>query len=301
MSFFILIPLKWGSLSQLFCWKNCIIYAVEKKPSEFILTVFPSPHQPATWCQDEPVSFAIWARTGRQQRRLAYIQDDLWRRGPSGGHAGTDHHLFVCSRCSQAVRAHPWAGKGHIWQGWPCGTQDTGWVNSWTILDVVFVFSLLVCFTHKTSKAPISNWFHLFTGTKIALKFVTKNKTKLKSFLREYSLTGSLSCSPFIIKVLDVLFETEDSYVFGQEYAPAGDLFDIIPPQVVLSAFLPTQSPSPPKLSRSNQPQCSETEVLTSSPGDFSAHSGFPSAQKLLLFFGPIPVDVQEVLDFKSL
>lgn len=73
----------------------------------------------------------------------------------------------------------------------------------------------------------------------MALKFVTKNKTKLKSFLREYSLTGSLSCSPFIIKVLDVLFETEDSYVFGQEYAPAGDLFDIIPPQVRLSFFLP--------------------------------------------------------------
>lgn len=73
----------------------------------------------------------------------------------------------------------------------------------------------------------------------MALKFVTKNKTKLKSFLREYSLTGSLSCSPFIIKVLDVLFETEDSYVFGQEYAPAGDLFDIIPPQVNLSFSLP--------------------------------------------------------------
>lgn len=73
----------------------------------------------------------------------------------------------------------------------------------------------------------------------MALKFVTKNKTKLKSFLREYSLTGSLSCSPFIIKVLDVLFETEDSYVFGQEYAPAGDLFDIIPPQVTPLSFLP--------------------------------------------------------------
>lgn len=81
--------------------------------------------------------------------------------------------------------------------------------------------------------------YMIFVGTKMALKFVTKNKTKLKSFLREYSLTGSLSCSPFIIKVLDVLFETEDSYVFGQEYAPAGDLFDIIPPQVMLSSFLP--------------------------------------------------------------
>ncbi|XP_067101118.1 serine/threonine-protein kinase SBK1 [Osmerus mordax] len=75
---------------------------------------------------------------------------------------------------------------------------------------------------------------HRTQGTKMALKFVTKNKTKLKSFLREFSLTGTLGCSPFIIKVLDVLFETEDSYVFGQEYAPAGDLFDIIPPQVGL-------------------------------------------------------------------
>ncbi len=61
---------------------------------------------------------------------------------------------------------------------------------------------------------------------------MSKNKTKLRSFLREYSLTAALGCSPFIIKVLSVLFETEDSYVFGQEYAPAGDLFDIIPPQV---------------------------------------------------------------------
>ncbi|KAG7492060.1 hypothetical protein MATL_G00010320 [Megalops atlanticus] len=75
---------------------------------------------------------------------------------------------------------------------------------------------------------------HRTQGTKLALKFVNKNKTKLKSFLREYSITSDLSCSPFIIKVLDVLFETEDSYVFGQEYAPAGDLFDIIPPQVGL-------------------------------------------------------------------
>lgn len=69
-------------------------------------------------------------------------------------------------------------------------------------------------------------------GTKLALKYVNKNKTKLRSFLREYSLTAALGCSPFIIKVLNVLFETEESYVFGQEYAPAGDLFDIIPPQV---------------------------------------------------------------------
>lgn len=70
-------------------------------------------------------------------------------------------------------------------------------------------------------------------GTKMALKFVNKSKTKLKNFLREVSITNSLSSSPFIIKVFDVVFETEDCYVFAQEYAPAGDLFDIIPPQVL--------------------------------------------------------------------
>lgn len=79
-------------------------------------------------------------------------------------------------------------------------------------------------------------------GTKMALKFVNKNKTKLKNFLREFSITNTLSSSPFIIKVFDVVFETEDCYVFAQEYAPGGDLFDIIPPQVraVLGAGLGT-------------------------------------------------------------
>ncbi|XP_063077081.1 serine/threonine-protein kinase SBK1 [Engraulis encrasicolus] len=71
-------------------------------------------------------------------------------------------------------------------------------------------------------------------GTKMALKYVNKSKTRLRSFLREYSLNAALSSSPFIVQTLDVLFQTEDSYVFGQEYAPAGDLFDIIPPQAGL-------------------------------------------------------------------
>ncbi|XP_075686592.1 serine/threonine-protein kinase SBK1 isoform X1 [Rhinoderma darwinii] len=75
---------------------------------------------------------------------------------------------------------------------------------------------------------------HKSTGNKMALKFVNKNKTKLKSFLREFSVTSALSCSPFIIRAFHVLFQTEECYVFAQEYAPAGDLFDIIPPQVGL-------------------------------------------------------------------
>lgn len=119
----------------------------------------------------------------------------------------------------------------------------------------------------------------------MALKFVTKNKTKLKSFLREYSLTGSLSCSPFIIKVLDVLFETEDSYVFGQEYAPAGDLFDIIPPQVTPSFILQPITGLTVSLSCSNQSRCSDTAVLTSSLGvGASSLSRFPLCAKRFTF-----------------
>ncbi|XP_076856209.1 serine/threonine-protein kinase SBK1 [Brachyhypopomus gauderio] len=75
---------------------------------------------------------------------------------------------------------------------------------------------------------------HKIRGTKMALKFLKKKSTKLKSFLREYSISLYLSPCPFIISMLGIAFETEDHYVFAQEYALAGDLFDIIPPQVGL-------------------------------------------------------------------
>ncbi len=66
----------------------------------------------------------------------------------------------------------------------------------------------------------------------MALKFLKKKTTKLKSFLREYSISLYLSPCPFIINMFGIAFETEEYYVFAQEYAPSGDLFDIIPPQV---------------------------------------------------------------------
>lgn len=76
---------------------------------------------------------------------------------------------------------------------------------------------------------------HKIRGTKMALKFLKKKTTKLKSFLREYSISLYLSPCPFIINMFGIAFETEDYYVFAQEYALAGDLFDIIPPQVGLT------------------------------------------------------------------
>uniref|UniRef100_A0A8C1YEZ2 Serine/threonine-protein kinase SBK1 n=1 Tax=Cyprinus carpio TaxID=7962 RepID=A0A8C1YEZ2_CYPCA len=75
---------------------------------------------------------------------------------------------------------------------------------------------------------------HKIRGTKMALKFLKKKTTKLKSFLREYSISLYLSPCSFIINMFGIAFETEEYYVFAQEYAPSGDLFDIIPPQVGL-------------------------------------------------------------------
>ncbi|XP_056262711.1 serine/threonine-protein kinase SBK1 [Pseudoliparis swirei] len=75
---------------------------------------------------------------------------------------------------------------------------------------------------------------HKIRGTKMALKFLRKKSTKLRSFLREYSVSLYLSPCPFIINMYGIAFETDEYYVFAQEYALAGDLFDIIPPQVGL-------------------------------------------------------------------
>ncbi|CAM4419304.1 hypothetical protein PO909_002281 [Leuciscus waleckii] len=75
---------------------------------------------------------------------------------------------------------------------------------------------------------------HKIRGTKMALKFLRKKTTKLKSFLREYSISLYLSPCPFIINMFGIAFETDEYYIFAQEYALAGDLFDIIPPQVGL-------------------------------------------------------------------
>lgn len=77
----------------------------------------------------------------------------------------------------------------------------------------------------------------------MALKFLKKKTTKLKSFLREYSISLYLSPCPFIINMFGIAFETDEYYVFAQEYALAGDLFDIIPPQVLhLSVILTVAS-----------------------------------------------------------
>ena len=72
------------------------------------------------------------------------------------------------------------------------------------------------------------------TNTKVALKVLPKSSTKLKDFLREFNFSYYLSPHRAILNTFDVAFETPTSYVFAQEHAPLGDLFETIIPQVGL-------------------------------------------------------------------
>ncbi|MEE6506691.1 hypothetical protein FKM82_007795 [Ascaphus truei] len=78
---------------------------------------------------------------------------------------------------------------------------------------------------------------HRVRGTKMALKFLRKKTTKQRSFLQEFCISRYLCVCPYIIGMYDIAFETDEYYVFAQEYAVAGDLFDIIPPQDIVSAL----------------------------------------------------------------
>lgn len=70
------------------------------------------------------------------------------------------------------------------------------------------------------------------TGTNVALKVLPKSSTKLREFQREFQYSYFLSPHSNIVDSYNVAFETRSSYVFAQEFAPIGDLFDAIPPQV---------------------------------------------------------------------
>lgn len=55
-----------------------------------------------------------------------------------------------------------------------------------------------------------------------------------QDFLREFNISYYLSPHRAIVNTYDVAFETSTAYVFAQEYAPLGDLFERITPQVGL-------------------------------------------------------------------
>ncbi|XP_062891171.1 serine/threonine-protein kinase SBK1-like isoform X2 [Mobula hypostoma] len=68
---------------------------------------------------------------------------------------------------------------------------------------------------------------HRVQGTLLALKLMEKRRTGVRCFLREYSTGLFLSPHPFITSALGIAFESPQHYVFVQEYAPIGDLFEV--------------------------------------------------------------------------
>lgn len=69
------------------------------------------------------------------------------------------------------------------------------------------------------------------TGKNVALKVLPKSNTKLREFEREFRFSYFLSPHSNIVDTYNVAFETRTAFVFAQEFAAYGDLFEKIPPQ----------------------------------------------------------------------
>ena len=69
---------------------------------------------------------------------------------------------------------------------------------------------------------------------KVAIKAISKSSTNRATFKRELKYSKHLSKHQNIISTHDTAFETKTSYVMVQDYAPGGDLFDAIEPEVGL-------------------------------------------------------------------
>ena len=69
------------------------------------------------------------------------------------------------------------------------------------------------------------------TGQKVALKLLRKDKTPYRDFLREFQCSRLLAAHPNVVDTYNVAFETVEHFVFAQECAFQGDLFDFIQPR----------------------------------------------------------------------
>ncbi|CAF0871185.1 unnamed protein product [Didymodactylos carnosus] len=66
---------------------------------------------------------------------------------------------------------------------------------------------------------------------RFALKVLPKITTKFRDFQREYNYSMLLTPHRSIISTFETCYQTHDSFILVQEYAPLGDLFESIPPQ----------------------------------------------------------------------
>ena len=72
------------------------------------------------------------------------------------------------------------------------------------------------------------------TNRKVAIKAIGKAGTSRMTFKKELKYSKHLSKHRHIITTHDTAYETKTSYVMVQDYAPGGDLFDAIEPEVGL-------------------------------------------------------------------
>ena len=71
-------------------------------------------------------------------------------------------------------------------------------------------------------------------GERVIIKAINKATTKRADFKRELKYSKHLGKHANIISTHETAFETKTSYVMVQDYAPGGDLFDAIEPEVGL-------------------------------------------------------------------
>ncbi|XP_077170930.1 putative serine/threonine-protein kinase SBK3 [Paroedura picta] len=69
---------------------------------------------------------------------------------------------------------------------------------------------------------------HHERGTPMALKLMSKERTRRREFLREYCIALCLSSHHALLRTTGIAFETSSHYAFAQELAPAGDLCAIL-------------------------------------------------------------------------
>ncbi|XP_053481939.1 uncharacterized serine/threonine-protein kinase SBK3 [Ictalurus furcatus] len=76
---------------------------------------------------------------------------------------------------------------------------------------------------------------HKKRGTPMALKFFPRCSTTLHTFLREYNLSLSFCTHPSLTRALGIFFSTPSHYIFAQQAALYGDLYDAIVSDVGVS------------------------------------------------------------------
>lgn len=86
--------------------------------------------------------------------------------------------------------------------------------------------NITVCY-----KSRYDSWDNLWScsaGTPMALKFFPRCSTTLHTFLREYNLSLSFCTHPSLTRALGIFFSTPSHYIFAQQAALYGDLYDVI-------------------------------------------------------------------------